>query len=202
MSGGIPTSLTNLTLLTSLVLSCGLTSTDPTVIAFLDTKSPGWQDDQCLQDPILFASDLSGPFGLEFDQSGDLFVANENGGGTPSYISKIEPDGSTSTFAENFTGAAGLAINNSGVLHVSDDTNQVFQIDGSGNVTIFIPSATGLSNPNAIAFDASDHLYVLSAGGFVSKFDPAGNLVNLNLATGLIPSRDCCGQRYRIALYI
>jgi len=55
LSGEIPSSITNLIGLTNLTLSCGLNSTDPIVIAFLDEKSPGWQANQCLPNPIIKA---------------------------------------------------------------------------------------------------------------------------------------------------
>ena len=134
----------------------------------------------------LFASNLPGPFGLAFDGSGNLFVANENAnnGGTPSYISKITPAGVETIYAGGFFGVSGLAFNSAGVLHASDDTNRVFQIDSLGNVSVLIDDVYGLANPNAIAFDSNDNLYVLSAGGFVSKFDSTGTPIDLSLASG------------------
>ena len=60
--------------------------------------------------------------------------------------------------------------------------SSVFQIRGV--VTTFI-SGVGLGNPNGIAFDSADNLYVADAGtGSVAKFDSAGNFITLNLATG------------------
>merc|ERR1712065_105453 len=48
----------------------------------------------------------------------------------------------------------------------------------------FIDETAGLSNPNAIAFDSTDHLYVVSSGGFVNRFFPDGTHDKL-LADGL-----------------
>jgi len=49
LSGEIPASITNLVNLFDLTLSCGLTSTDPAVIAFIEALVPGWQDQICHQ---------------------------------------------------------------------------------------------------------------------------------------------------------
>ena len=43
LSGEFPSTITNLTHLQELAFDCPLTSSDPAVIAFLDTKAPGWQ---------------------------------------------------------------------------------------------------------------------------------------------------------------
>jgi sugar lactone lactonase YvrE len=135
----------------------------------------------------LFASGLWGPFGMAFDSAGDLFVANEGDGGGGTAVSRVTPTGEVSTFATGFVGPSGVAFNGTGDLHVSDDTNRVFRVSGTGIPQVFIDSDVGLENPNAIAFDASDNLYVANAGsGFISKFDAAGMLIDLELATGFI----------------
>ena len=64
-----------------------------------------------------------------------------------------------------------MAYNSAGVLHVSDDSNRVFQVAADGTVTVLLDQASGLDNPNALAFDADDNLYVLSSGGFLTRFD-------------------------------
>jgi PKD repeat protein len=63
------------------------------------------------------------------------------------------------------------------VLLASDDTNRVFEIDPDRNVSVLIDSDAGLDNPNALAVDSLGYVYVVSAGGFVSKFDPDGHLL-------------------------
>ena len=131
----------------------------------------------------LFAAGLTGPFGMAFDASGNLFVANEGNGGGGTTVSEITPLGTVSAFATGFNGPAGVAFNSNEELFISDDTGRVFRVSDTGVVDVFI-SGVGLSNPNAIAFDVDDNLYVLSAGGFVSKFDANGALVNLQLASG------------------
>jgi len=59
LGGEIPVSLTNLSALQTLYLSCGLTSTDPAVIAFLDEHSPGWQSGLCVTTISTDMPDLS-----------------------------------------------------------------------------------------------------------------------------------------------
>jgi len=130
----------------------------------------------------LFASGLWGPFGLAFDDAGNLYVANEIEGGDG--ISKIPLDGNVTTFTTGLTGASGLAFNNLGELYTSDDTNRIFHIDFYGTAAVFIDETVGLQNPNAIAFDSANNLYVASAGGFISKFDLNGGLLDLRVADG------------------
>ncbi|RPI90039.1 MAG: hypothetical protein EHM40_19395, partial [Chloroflexi bacterium] len=68
MAGEIPVSITSLTKLAYLTLNCGLTSTDPAVIAFLDARVPNWW--QCSGAQITVQPDhgwVSGsnwPFGI------------------------------------------------------------------------------------------------------------------------------------------
>jgi serine/threonine-protein kinase len=99
-------------------------------------------------------------------------------------VSKVTKDGQVSTFAIGFEGAAGLAFNSAGILHVSDDSNQVYRVSESGDLSLFVDWTMGLGNPNAIAFDADDNLYVVSCAGNVSQFDPEGNLMAFELAGG------------------
>jgi hypothetical protein len=133
----------------------------------------------------LFASGLWGPFGMAFDASGNLFVANEGDGGGGDRVDVIAPDGTVAIFASGFLGVSGAVFNSLGELFVSDDTDRIFKIDGYESYTVFIDETIGLQNPNAIAFDSADNLYAVSAGGFVSKFDPTGAVIELNFATGL-----------------
>ncbi|MBN2304403.1 MAG: NHL repeat-containing protein, partial [Anaerolineae bacterium] len=136
----------------------------------------------------VFASGLDGPFGMAFDAAGNLYVANETGSGTYSHtIVQITPAGVISTFATGFAGPSGVAFDSSGLLHISDDTHRVFRVSGGGVVTEFIPFSAGLNNPNVIAFDSADNIYIGNAGAsqFLSKFDSSGAPVNLTFVPDL-----------------
>jgi hypothetical protein len=73
LSGEFPTSITNLVNLTTLTFDCWITSSDPAVIAFVETLVPGWQDNVCLQgivpvgDPITSAASVD--FTVTFSES-------------------------------------------------------------------------------------------------------------------------------------
>lgn len=121
---------------------------------------------------------------MAFDRNGALFVANEGDRGGGTTVSRVTPAGNVSTFASGFNGAAGVAFNSAGILHVSDDTNRIFRVSDTGELEVLVDSDIGLANPNAIAIDANDTLYVVSCGGFVSRFDASGALVELRLAEG------------------
>jgi hypothetical protein len=47
LSGELPSTITMLTNLTNFTFDCWITTTNPTVIAFVDIASPGWQDFIC-----------------------------------------------------------------------------------------------------------------------------------------------------------
>lgn len=130
---------------------------------------------------------LSAPTGLVFDQSGNLYVANN---GTNS-ITKFDSNGNyTSTISSNLIQPEGLAIDSSGNLYAANSGgDSVSQFDPSGN---FIKSITiNIHGPNGISFDSQGYLYVASTGdNSISKFDSSGNYlssINSNLygPTGL-----------------
>lgn len=133
-----------------------------------------------------FASGLTAPLGLAFDNSGNLFVAEGNTGGT---ISKITPDGTVTTFASGFSGAYGaygLAFNSSGDLFTAnEDIGTISKITADGTVTAF---ASGLNNPIGLAFNSSGDLFVANEGNStISKITPDGTVTTF--ASALIGSR-------------
>ena len=121
-----------------------------------------------------FAEGVINPFGLAFDQYGNLFVTNgySGYGNEQTAIYKISSEGMVTKFHSGLIGATGLAFDTIGNLFVSDDSDQVFKIDPNGNLTVFI--SNGLTNPNALTIDPDDNVYVLSAAGYLSKFDSDG----------------------------
>ena len=120
-----------------------------------------------------FACGFSGPFGMDFDAAGNLYVANEGDGGGGESVSKVTPAGAVSFFATGLFGPAGLEFDASGLLHVSDDTDTVFHVSSTGALTPFI-TEMGLGNPNAIGFDADDGGLYVAHDGVVEKFDTSG----------------------------
>jgi hypothetical protein len=133
----------------------------------------------------IFASGLSRPRGVAFDQSGNLFVANEtcdNTGTCQGTIVKITPGGVQSTFAtlseQNFQ-PEGLAFDVAGNLFVMaidlDDPNLVSTIYKftPGGVQSTFGSVT--NQGFGLAFDSAGNLFAASGGDQnIYKFTPDG----------------------------
>ena len=66
----------------------------------------------------IFAAGFNGPWGVAFDTSGNLYVANS--GSVSSTVSKVTPAGVVSTFASGFNHPMGLAFDTSGNLYVAN----------------------------------------------------------------------------------
>lgn len=113
-----------------------------------------------------FASGFSNSYGLAFDSSGNLYVANQ-GSGTNS-IKKVTPGGVVTTFA-NVPSAQGLAFDSSGNLYATSSANtKVIKIDPTGTtVTDYftLPATTG----QGLAFDSLGNLYAAGTNGNVFK---------------------------------
>ncbi len=80
-----------------------------------------------------------------------------------------------------------LAFDSKGNLYGSNfDGDTVYKITPSGEVSAFV---TGLINPNGLAFDSQDHLFVVdyAKDGKIRKYDTEGNLLNTFMA-GEFPS--------------
>jgi sugar lactone lactonase YvrE len=117
--------------------------------------------------PTTFAS-TSTPYGLAFDTSGNLYVAND----APGTVSKVTPGGTVTQFASGFSEPTGIAFDSSGNLYVSNYTgdHEVSKITPSGAVTLNFTS--GFTIPYGLAFGAGS-LYVGDFGaGTVSKVNP------------------------------
>ena len=103
-----------------------------------------------------FASQgLITPFGIAFDQSGDLYVAD---GGSNS-VERITPSGVVSVFASGLDHPAGLAFDNRGNLYVSNaNGNTISKFTPNGVESLF--STTANNQPIGLAFDSLNNLYV------------------------------------------
>lgn len=116
----------------------------------------------------VFATGLTGPRGLMFSPSGDLFVAEQFGG----TIARISPEGKVSRFAKGFSAPHDLAFDASGYLYVADTgANRVARITPEGAVTTYI---TPLNVPVDLAFHPNGELYVCELyAGTVTAFRDA-----------------------------
>jgi hypothetical protein len=100
-----------------------------------------------------FATGLNKPWGIAFDSSGILYVANSGtNGALANTIVKFASDGVRSTFATAIDGLSspqGLAFDSAGNLYVANSGNgtiRKFTSNGTGSVF-----ASGLNSPASIA---------------------------------------------------
>jgi DNA-binding beta-propeller fold protein YncE len=118
---------------------------------------------------------LSGPYGLAFDASGDLYAANY----TSSTIQRLDGSGlAVAPFpvtSPNMNGAFGIAIDTAGNVYTSSHNNNTIQKFTSAGVFIsdFVSFGGGLSAPRGLAIRAGV-LYVANyITSVVTMFDLA-----------------------------
>ena len=109
-----------------------------------------------------FAIGVSGPFGLVFDPSGNLFVSEVN----TNSILKFTSAGVKTTFAMGFHQPLGIALAPSG---------DIYEVDFASG-SIFKVSPAGMSSPFAVGLSAPRHIAV----------NPAGNVFATNFGTSEI----------------
>ena len=82
-------------------------------------------------------------------------------------------DGTITPIVVGFTTPVAAKFNQAGVLHVLDQTGEVFKVDiATGAKTLFVTLQEGLDN---LAFDASGNLYVSNADfGWIIEVQPGG----------------------------
>jgi DNA-binding beta-propeller fold protein YncE len=127
----------------------------------------------------------SGPVGLAFDHTGNLYVAN-HGNNT---IHRYSSNGTDLGIFAN-TGLSmptGLAFDSAGRLHVcnyGDGSLNIYAATGD----LLSRTTTGLLNPIALALDANDNIFVstpnIGANSGVFRFSPDGRQKTL-FATGI-----------------
>jgi sugar lactone lactonase YvrE len=116
-----------------------------------------------------FASGLNKPYGLAFDGSGNLFVADSGSGA----LVKFLPDGSRTTFAGALNVPIAVAFDRTGNMFVAEfGENRILKFSPGNPTTIF---ASGLSRPSALACDKAGNLYEADfLSGAILKFTAAG----------------------------
>jgi sugar lactone lactonase YvrE len=135
-----------------------------------------------------FAIGLKSPYGLAFDKAGNLFVDEGNTGN----ITKIAPDGSKSTFANEPGRLNGVAFHPNGNLFVADyNLGTIDYLSPTGARTFY---AFGLNQPAGLAFDHAGNLYVTErSANVVTKYSTSGLRSvftnNLVAPTGLTADR-------------
>ena len=129
--------------------------------------------------PSTFATGLTNAYGLAFDGSGNLFVAEYSP--VSGRIIEITPGGVQSTFATGLKEVLGLAFNSAGDLFVPEYVSgNIYEYTPGGVQSTFI---SGLHQPSAVAFDGAGNLYVsvggISSGVYEFKLDGTTNFFAL-----------------------
>jgi len=123
---------------------------------------------------VFTTSNLSGPQGIAFDISGNLYVANAGN----HVIEKFTQGGAGSFFADTGGGTSptGLAFDGAGNLFVSTftaDTIQKFTAGGTGSPFVTTAANTG---PTGLAFDRAGNLFVSYEGpNSIEEFTAGGS---------------------------
>jgi len=134
-----------------------------------------------------FASGLTPPFGLAFDNAGDLFVSEYNSqygiGSIVEYTS-----GTPRWFAGTVSRPAGLACDSAGDLFEAEANGNIYEFTPGGYRTTFV---TGLNGPQALTFDRWGDLFVADNSN-IYEFGPGATRT---FATGLYyPSALACNS--------
>jgi sugar lactone lactonase YvrE len=151
------------------------------------------------EDGVGRAANFNRPQRCALDSSGNLYVADTNN----HTLRKVTPAGVVTTLAglagmsgsadgtgsnARFSSPLGVAVDSSGYVYVADNGNHtVRKVSPAGEVSTLAglagvsghTNATGSSarftNPNDVAVDASDYVYVTS-GNAIRKITPAGEV--------------------------
>jgi sugar lactone lactonase YvrE len=127
----------------------------------------------------VFATGLDGPRGLLFGRTGELYVAEQNGG----TIARVGPNGDVKRIASGFSSPHDMAIDGEGNLYVADSGNdRIARISPAGQVTTYIDK---VPTPVDLDFNPQGELLVceLYRGEVVSfKGGKAGRVVAKGLS--------------------
>jgi streptogramin lyase len=131
----------------------------------------------------LTGNNLSTPYGVAIDSSGNAWVTNESG----SLLSVFNPTGSAITGeAVTTSGARGITIDGNGNVWVANTgANNVLEITSGGALAATVTS--GMATPFDVAADARGNIWVANFNGNnVLEVDNSGNLQNTLTAGGVI----------------
>ena len=94
------------------------------------------------------------PVGMAFDATGNLFVAEWSAG----RVSRIDPAGNRTTFADGLSGPSGLAIGPDGTIYVASySRDEVYRFTPAGERSVHV---SGLATPAGLAFDRTGRLLI------------------------------------------
>lgn len=142
----------NLKLLVSILIAVAILSPSNQTSAWADVVAkPGYL-------VTLLNDELAGPVELDFDPTGNIFVANEGAPGVfafEDFVSKLAPTGVTIVrkFIDNLEGASGLKVDTNGNIYVSQDVGRTInKYDSTGTFVLsFEPHRPNFSDPNTLA---------------------------------------------------
>jgi hypothetical protein len=130
---------------------------------------------------LVASNGLSDPFGVAFDNNGNLYVSSFTG----TTIEKFTPAGVGSVFASGLSNPSGLAFDNAGNLYVANfGNNTIDKFTPAGVGSVF--ATTGLDGPTGLAFDSAGNLYAANwNNNTLEKFTTSGS-GSLFASSGLI----------------
>ncbi len=116
---------------------------------------------------------LDGPFGMAFDEAGNLYVSSA----LTNHIYRFDASGVATQFDVSGTLSypEGMAFDEAGNLYVANQgADNIMKFDSSGVGTQF--NVDTVYHPNDVAFDSDGNLYVSNYGmNSIGKFDSTGH---------------------------
>ncbi|YBV94556.1 NHL repeat-containing protein (plasmid) [Phyllobacteriaceae bacterium JZ32] len=97
---------------------------------------------------------FSSPVGMAFDAAGNLFVAEWGAG----RVSRIDPAGNRTIFADGLSGPSGLTVGTDGAIYVASySRDEIYRFTPAGERSVHV---TGLATPAGLSFDRSGRLLI------------------------------------------
>ncbi len=128
---------------------------------------------------VVPTSNLSYPYRVAVDASGNIYIANTQGN------EALKETLSQGTYTESVIASTGLetpygiAVDASGNVYIADNGNNRVLLEtpsGSGYTQTVVTTTTVLSYPTGVAVDSSGNLYIAdTGGGKILKETPSGN---------------------------